>query len=114
MAPFMRIYPQRYPLQHKDFVHIITAYNGKVFTLNGKTEGALDAKVYFAHPHSSWERDLNENTNDLLRQHFSKQTDFKLANQADIEATIESLNNRPRKTLDYPPETINRRIYDCR
>ncbi|WP_444932314.1 IS30 family transposase [Microbulbifer sp. SSSA002] len=86
---------------YRDFVHTITADNGKEFALHEKIGEALDAKVYFAHPYSSWERGLNENTNGLLRQYFPKKTDFKLVDQADVEAAVERLNNRPRKMLGY-------------
>jgi transposase, IS30 family len=55
----------------------ITADNGKEFNLkvtsagHEKIKAALDADVYFAHPYSSWERGLNENTNGLIRQYFT-------------------------------------------
>jgi IS30 family transposase len=85
----------------KDRVHTITADNGKEFAYHEKLVDQLDTKIYFAHPYSSWERGLNENTNGLLRQYFPKGTDFRTLSQCDIDMAVERINNRPRKTLEF-------------
>ena len=85
----------------KDVVHTITADNGKEFAYHEKISNALESDFYFAHPYSSWERGLNENTNGLLRQYFPKDTDFKEVTQADVRRAVNRLNTRPRKYLDF-------------
>ncbi len=35
-------------------------------------------KIYFAHPYSSWERGINENTNAIIRRGFPKGKDFNI------------------------------------
>ena len=58
-------------------------------------------RVYFAHPHSPWERGTNENTNGLLRQFFSKGTRFTPVSHAEIKRVQALLNDRPRKILNW-------------
>ena len=58
-------------------------------------------KVYFAHPQSPWERGTNENTNGLIRQFFPKATNFKKLSRKEIKWVQKTLNERPRKTLDW-------------
>lgn len=58
-------------------------------------------QVYFAHPHSPWERGTNENTNDLVRQFFPKGTDFSKVTLRETKKVQELLNNRPRKVLEF-------------
>jgi IS30 family transposase len=79
----------------------ITADNGKEFAGHEKIKAALDADVYFAHPYSSWERGLNENTNGLIRQYFTKGSSFEDITDKDVDEVMEKLNHRPRKTLNY-------------
>lgn len=87
------------PIQ--DAVLTITADNGKEFAYHEKISKALNADVYFAHPYSSWERGLNENTNGLLRQYFPKKTDFKRVTQREVKRAVDKLNTRPRKLLGF-------------
>ncbi|MGB8200504.1 MAG: IS30 family transposase, partial [Pseudonocardiaceae bacterium] len=61
---------------------------------------ATTVAVYFAHPHSPWERPTNENTNGLLREYFPKGTEI-TDDQTYLNHVATELNNRPRRILGY-------------
>jgi len=79
----------------------LTSDNGKEFARHQEISKALRADFYFAHPYSSWERGLNENTNGLIRQYFPKKHDFTTITEKDISMVMSKLNNRPRKCLGF-------------
>ena len=74
----------------------------------------LKSEFYFAHPYHSWERGLNENTNCLIRQYFTKSTSFEMVTDKQIKKVMDRLNNRPRKTLGFatPNEIFNKVKYN--
>jgi IS30 family transposase len=61
---------------------------------------ATEVPVYFAHPHSPWQRGSNENTNGLIREYFPKGTTI-TDDQAYLDAVAAELNNRPRRIPGY-------------
>lgn len=84
-----------------DKVLTITSDNGSEFAYHEKVSAALNTDFYFAHPYSSWERGLNENTNGLVRQYLKKGSDFNHVTHKHLDIIMNKLNNRPRKTLAY-------------
>lgn len=61
---------------------------------------ATGLPVYFAHPHSPWERGTNENTNGLIREYFPKGTEI-TDDKNYLWAVANELNDRPRAILGF-------------
>jgi len=85
----------------KPYIHTITADNGKEFAGHEQVAESLGIDYYFAHPYHSWERGSNENLNGLIRQYFTKGSDFSSLSDEYIKKIETKLNSRPRKRLGY-------------
>ncbi len=57
--------------------------------------------VFFAEPHSPWQRPTNENGNGLLRRYVGKGTNLNVYTPADLRAIEDRLNTMPRRSLGW-------------
>ena len=79
----------------------MTYDRGKEMGAHAQLTARTGVAVYFADPHSPWQRASNENTNGPLRQYLPKGTDLSVHSAADLEAIAYRLNSRPRKVLGF-------------
>ena len=92
----------------------MTYDQGKEMAQHQQLTEATGVKVYFADPHSPWQRGINENTNGLLRQYLPKGADLSGYTQAQLDAIAWQLNTRPRKSMGFrcPAELFTPDAFD--
>jgi IS30 family transposase len=90
------------------FAKTLTWDRGSEMARHAEIAAATGINVYFADPHSPWQRGSNENINGLLREYLPKGTDLNDAGADDLAWIADQLNDRPRKRLLYrtPRETF--------
>lgn len=91
----------------------LTYDRGKEMADHERLAQRLAIRVFFADPHSPWQRGTNENTNGLLRQYLPKGTELSGYTQCELNAIAPRLNTRPRKCLNWetPLEVFTRFRY---
>lgn len=87
----------------------ITYDNGPENVEHTRVNQTLGTQSYFCEPYHSWEKGSVENAIGLIRRYLPKGTDFATITKEQIKQIEDTLNNRPRKVLNYktPNEVFN-------
>lgn len=90
----------------------LTYDQGREMARHQELARRLHIRIYFADPHSPWQRPTNENTNGLIRQYLPKGMDLSGISQRRLTQIATALNTRPRKCLGFrtPEEVMTQQI----
>lgn len=79
----------------------MTYDQGREMSKHQALSAALNMDIFFCEARSPWQRGSNENANGLIREYLPKGTDLSQVTQQQLTAIELSLNNRPRKILNF-------------
>ncbi len=90
---------------YQSAVQSVTLDNG----IENRRHLELNTDTFFCHPYSSWEKGTIENLFGRLRRFIPKKTSLKNYSPEKISAIMETMNNTPRKCLEFrtPAEVFN-------
>lgn len=95
MSEILERIPQRLRLT-------LTHDQGREMACHHKLAKLCGIDIYFAVPHSPWQRPTNENGNGLLRRYVGKGTDLGVYTPEDLRGAIEHrINTMPRRIHDW-------------
>jgi|SRR5215217_5195114 len=97
VAALMTAFQQLPPTMRRS----LTWDRGVEMTRHADFTAATGIPVYFCDAYCPWQRGSNENSNGLLRQYFPKKTDLSQHDADHIQAVVNELNTRPRRTLGW-------------
>ncbi len=79
----------------------LTWDQGGEMALHNTLANRCGIDIYFADPHSPWQRPTNENGNGLIRRYVGKSTDLSVYRPADLRAIETRINTMPRRVLGW-------------
>ncbi len=75
----------------------LTWDQGQEMALHHTLTDRCGIAVYFAEPHSPWQRPTNENGNGIIRRYVGKHTDLSIYTPRDLRAIETRINSTPRR-----------------
>ena len=79
----------------------LTWDRGTELARHGDLAAATGVDVYFADPHSPWQRGANEHGNGILRRYVGKGTDLSVYDQSDLDKIAHRVNTMPRRLFQW-------------